>query len=216
MAETTKGHGIGIEIEKDLEIIKEFNSVSEEKLTRGPIMRELLMIGLDEYAIADKKPRNIPRKGKVYASTIGLKDSVLKEVMDVAKQKKLEKGFAMRYLIFIGFDKFKKDNKIPDNNKLKIELDNKPIDFENLKTTHKAWLNDEEKKQKPVSKSENIPEIKIEEVENHEEKSNQEYFQNIIDLISKSNLKKDSSGSLFDLLKNKKFNFNFSVSIDDI
>lgn len=197
--------------------------------------RKLTILGLDEYAISGSKLRKkkFPIKEEIGPQfTVMLPDAINKEIEKVKKNRKQIKKLAIRYIVLLGFEKWKRDNNIDDKIKHEPEQD-KQKEIAIKEDTKKNELSEksknfikkhgysfdeikkeQEQQQQPVSKDNFVSEIKGDDSD-FIGKINPEKLQHLVDLIDKSNGNKDTSGSFFDLVKNKKINFNFTISLDD-
>jgi len=104
-----KGFALALEphfIEEIDEAMKHLDFARSERY------RSLIILGLDEYAISDSKLRKkrFPIKGEIGESfSVMLSDAINKEVMSVKEKRKQTKKLAMRYIVLLGFEKFKRD-----------------------------------------------------------------------------------------------------------
>jgi len=121
-SEKKRMSAFGFALEKKfLEEIKK--SMSHLEMARSEMYRTLVTIGLDEYAISDSKlrKRRFPIKDKFFPFTVMLPDALNKEIEKVSKKRKQIKRLGIRYLVLLGFEKWKRDNPHP----VKVEPDPK-------------------------------------------------------------------------------------------
>lgn len=113
--EVMKGFGFALEQHLIEEIA---NAMGYLDLARSERYRNLVILGLDEYAIAKRnsklRKKKFPINGKkLIPFTVMLPDAINQEIEKVKKSRKQIKRLAIRYLVLIGFDKFKRDNPHP-------------------------------------------------------------------------------------------------------
>lgn len=81
-------------------------------MARSEMYRTLVTIGLDEYAISGSELRRkrFPLDGsKLIPFTVMLPDALNKEIEKVSKKRKQIKRLGIRYLVLLGFEKWKRD-----------------------------------------------------------------------------------------------------------
>lgn len=132
-----KGFGFALEqhMIEDIE-----NTMGYLDLARSERYRNLVILGLDEYAISDSKLRKkkFPINGKkLIPFTVMLPDAINKEIESVKKKRNQIKRLAIRYIVLLGFEKFKRDNQHPIK---EINLDKKvEPKIEADKKSYKPW-----------------------------------------------------------------------------
>ncbi len=98
-------------------LIEEIEStMGNPKMAASKRYRNLTILGLDEYAISDSKLRKkrFPIKAKIGKPfTVMLSDPVNKEIESIQKKRNQIKKLAIRYIVLLGFEKWKRDNPGP-------------------------------------------------------------------------------------------------------
>ncbi len=141
--EAMKGFGFALEQHLIEDIA---NTMGYLDLPRSERYRNLVILGLDEYAISGSELRRkrFPiNDKKLIPFTVMLPDALNKEIERVKKKRKQIKRLAIRYIVLLGFEKFKRDNPHPVK---EIDLDKKvyktvepvedEIDYSKLTTTN--------------------------------------------------------------------------------
>ena len=121
MKQAMKGFAFALE-HKFTEEIK--NVMGYLNLPRSERYRTLTILGLDEYAISgsELRKKKFPIKEEIgKAFTVMLPSSINKEIMDVKEKRNQIKKLAIRYIVLLGFEKWKRDNPHP----VKVEPDPK-------------------------------------------------------------------------------------------
>lgn len=94
-------------------LIKEIDEAMEYlNFARSERYRNLIILGLDEYAISgsELRKKRFPIKEKIVKCfTVMLPDAINKEIESVQKKRKQIKKLIIRYIVLLGFEKWKRD-----------------------------------------------------------------------------------------------------------
>ncbi len=123
MEQAMKGYGFAIE-QHVINEAAETNILKD--MARSERFRTLVTIGLDEYSISNSKlkKRRFPLKEKLIPFTVMLSLPINEEIEKVSKKRKQIKRLGIRYLVLLGFEKWKRDHPEP----VKVET----VDVANL------------------------------------------------------------------------------------